>query len=143
MTDLRQLREDCFTYMAQHAPSRPGTYADCVERGARMLDAVWPGWANGLEAENLVGRRHLIDLETLDLHSPSSCVLGQLFADNDWGHPGFLYVSRPVATGEDYRVLYDYGFDIPGNWDFDTSPYRLLTSLWRDAIVSRRMAVTA
>lgn len=41
-----------------------------VERGARLLDEIAPGWETR------------INLETLDLESTYSCICGQLFAEN-------------------------------------------------------------
>ena len=45
----------------------------CAERGAKLLDEKLPGWATQ------------IDLDTLDLWSPKTCILGQLYADFEVG----------------------------------------------------------
>ena len=104
-----------------------------AERGMAALDAVYPGWWNGLEAENIVGRPdgHRIDLEELDLGSLVHCVLGQLFTtrqSSGWGH-----VYHLTGVG----ILVQYGFDSA------PSGYEPLTAEWRELIAERRLGGAA
>ena len=105
------------------------TIAERVAKGAALLDAEQPGWADR------------IDLDELELESCRHCVLGQLFSG---GCPdpeaclgcedGFEHVtnSRPEL---DFPAL---GFD-KSRTDGDGA-YSELTAEWRRLISERRAA---
>ena len=77
-----------------------------VERGAALLDAEQPGWAPR------------IDVPTLNLASPSQCILAQLYG------PGW---SRVLGINH-----FDCGFCTG-----DYSEFPRLLPLWREAIEAR------
>ena len=81
-----------------------------VERGAALLDAEQPGWAPR------------IDVPTLRMRNPFSCVLGQLYGNYGKGL-GALDLNAHTDG-------YDYGFHTYG-------PSRYINPLWREAIEAR------
>jgi hypothetical protein len=106
--------------------ARDAAVAERVARGAALLDARAPGWAERVK------------LDALEMVSPCLCVLGQLFAappapverDGYWiglerlgipAHP----VNRPAA----------YGF---AEENPDSGAYLALTDEWERVIAARR-----
>lgn len=59
---VREMESDMFQ-------GNPKLGAECVERGAALLDKIRPGWID------------TINLDTLNIASGSDCVLGQVFAE--------------------------------------------------------------
>lgn len=103
---------------------RPESAKRRVEKGAKFLDRNVPDWYNG---------RHKIDLECLDLSSPSSCVLGQVYKING-------YSRGLVRLKLDDAQAMAYGFEAYGVISRLTldDEYALLTRHWRREIRSRR-----
>jgi hypothetical protein len=95
-----------------------------VANGVQLLDTKVPGWDRE------------IDLDTLVMHDPCRCILGQLRED------GELY--RDVKARLGINPMDDdseRGFDIPA-WDpdedHDEVTYEELCELWTDVILARR-----
>jgi hypothetical protein len=84
---------------------------EAVKRGAALLDRSEPGWSGK------------IDLETLDLKSHTSCVLGQLHGEYSIGLSS-LMISRHGGY---------FGFYVS-----EDNEYPVLTDLWRQEITFRR-----
>lgn len=88
---------------------------ELVERGATLLDRTVPAW--WLQ----------IDESELDMSNIYQCVLGQNFGRYGEGL-SFLF-------GEDYgEEPFEHGFD-----SGDVSIMRLLTDVWLDAVLERRL----
>lgn len=113
------------THFATHA------VAERVAQGAALLDIKQPGW------------EHRIDLDTLDIQTSTTCVLGQVFCGED----------DPYEYGADYLLLHDavenpdapvmvaHGFDAPDSLhdpDVEATPWTDLTAEWRRVILQRR-----
>lgn len=90
------------------------TTAQLVQRGINLLDAA-PGYADW---------RSRIDVETLDLNSFKTCVIGQLFGDFCDGMDVLGF------SGEDDNEAASYGFDafIGGN---TPEQFAALTTEWK------------
>jgi hypothetical protein len=101
---------------------------ELVRRGAALLDRERPGWENE------------INLLNLDLQSPRSCVLGQLydeFVDMNLFEYGFDYAidEIPELIEDDGPQM--YGFDIGGSQGM-IHDYALLDEAWEVFITARR-----
>lgn len=86
-----------------------------VGRGAALLDEGLPGW------------RDRVDVHTLNMRSPSHCVLGQLYSS--------FWDGRAVL-GLGYHAAIEHGFNaetMSGGSDWDTL-IRALDHLWIDEI---------
>ncbi len=109
-----------------------GAIAECVAKGAALLDEKVPGW------------RERIDLDMLDTVSPYGCVLGQLFEENDslfgfragyW--PGLRALGIPESPVTEPAA---FGFAAETSAIRD---YRALDDEWKRVITERRTAVPA
>lgn len=100
-------REDNRDSAAQNITAR-------VAAGAALLDSEQPGWDQR------------VTLDTLEISSCTSCVLGQLYGNVSTGYGVF---------GIDDDAVDQFGFDQQG-WAGDE--YELLTAEWRRVIVARR-----
>lgn len=92
-----------------------------VQAGVAWLDSNIPDW-----------RGH-IDVASLNLAWPTSCVLGQLFAEEAHDaeyEDGYDYAYDKHFAGDEDVV--DYGFDIrPDGHGTMHARYEELTGLWR------------
>lgn len=97
------------------------TLDEAVENGAKLLDQKNPTWASK------------IDIEGLDLHSCSECLLGQLYEYYDDG------VLELFDVDGDEEDLDEFMRDDASNhgYDCNTSELGEITELWVDAIQSR------
>jgi hypothetical protein len=104
--------------MVIKAPT-PAEYAEAVARGMALLDEKRPGWIDR------------IDLDTLVMHDPRHCVVGQEFRDDieddEVYTDGLIALGIGTPGGEE-----KFGFD---GWDCDA-----LEAEWRRAITERRSA---
>lgn len=90
-----------------------------VRRGADLLDARKPGWADK------------VDVNTLDMQSCTMCVLGQVFGDYTEGLV-YLGVDGFSLYGTSDRYLYGYSDNSSGDrWAF-------LTGLWQAEVAKRQ-----
>jgi hypothetical protein len=95
---------------------------DNVYTGMKYLDGISPGWEKK------------IDLEELNMHNESKCILGQLFGD---AYKGFRNEDDPDYDGSyglhhiNYRPYKDHGF--MNKWHRGTE----LTEVWKEAILER------
>lgn len=87
-----------------------------VKTGARLLDAVRPGW----ERE--------ISLKTLDLGDGRSCVLGQLYGSYHIG-VGYLGLNSAEAEKNGFLIQFQQRPQVG---------YRTLTEQWKREIKRRR-----
>ena len=95
-----------------------------VRAGMALLDREAPGW------------EHLIDLDTLDVASGRSCVLGQVYESDCCGACGGF--SQGVeALGLITPEAERHGFLID---TLSGMPYRALTLTWK-ALITERLAV--
>ena len=128
-------------YEANHLGDEMGGVEERVERGVRMLDECMAGWWNGLEAQNLVNRPggHLIDLATLDLNDPDTCVLGQLFNKASSPFSGFSFAALRHAVYFGFEAC---DLDDEDSWGEQEEEvegeYEELTALWDGIIWKRR-----
>jgi hypothetical protein len=158
LTDIPPLIQDRMTQAEKNlfaTPTRWGTPADAVARGAAYLDRVMPAWADR------------VTINTLDLSRTCACVLGQLFetdavqsrinhTGNDfskyWGS-GYeaatvIFNWQPTYHEKGYSPADFFGFDYhrpTGDMDEDgqqyiqTGSYNELTQLWTEAIQARTL----
>lgn len=96
-----------------------------VKRGAYWLDEHYPEWEG------------LIDLATLDLRSPSHCVLGQI-GERLHGGWTFYDMARDHGWGGDGEA-HHHGFDVNGD-DLTEDPgiFERYTEAWKEFIEERR-----
>jgi hypothetical protein len=116
-------------------------YAARVAKGAALLDEKRPGW------------EQLIDLEILDIESPTSCVTAQLSGQRHFrvglaqlgltGGSDGTYVSHGFnAEGDcDCCVSREVLDRLPEGYDQDAA-YGTLNTLWKD-LISKRLAEPA
>lgn len=89
-----------------------------VAKGAALLDICRPGWA----AE--------VNIQSLQMHTCTCCILGQLYGNYDDGVSSLFPSKRPNVD-----VLMSCGFVLGGGrFDLD---YPELTSLWAAQIRTR------
>ena len=87
---------------------------ECVRSGATMLDRTHPGWWNK------------INTRILNIASSINCVVGQL-SGSHYHKVWTQYCDRPELVG--FNCAYE---------PFKPSPFRELTSAWRQMIYRRR-----
>jgi hypothetical protein len=107
-----------------------------VERGATWLDTLCPGWANG------------INLQELDLRSPKVCVLGQTDrcilgpreGDDDWTTEGYWRVMRHFGASNAWSAKNGFAIDPDEIFDRDQQgiAYEMLQIAWIEQIKKRR-----
>jgi len=104
-------------------------YRERVQRGAKMLDSVRPGW------------RDEISLGELNMRYPCYCILGQL-----WGNYFDAWTNLPKDDASDEIT---YGFDVtryerhsPTAIDIGVA-YNTLDTAWREELSSRKSATDA
>lgn len=100
-----------------------------VERGARWLDEVKPGWVD------------LIDLDTLNLEDPCFCICGQAFFAEASAHSidsydGFAVAERLLRDAGSHAADYGFGDAVEGVVSADV--WRALDELWVELIRARR-----
>lgn len=120
-------------------------YQLAVKKGAYWLDEVYPSW---FEA---------INLESLDLSTANSCVLGQLVSKDDPDCFGFFTMTKWLAEGianskSEYKsplyqrhvvdeFMHDNGFNINEDVALDDideeSVFGMLTDLWAQEVERR------
>mgnify|MGYP001564744249 FL=1 len=91
-----------------------------VERGAEVLDRVYPGWWRK------------IDLDRLDMKDCSDCLLGQLYGD---------YRSGLVKIGLPERPIWEsieWGFDADVITLVEDPNFSILRNAWVREISSRK-----
>lgn len=94
----------------------------CVERGAQLLDAMYPGWYK------------IVNTSTLDIGAYNYCVLGQVFGS--YGEGLDVLFSKNTTFSIPFLSI-KHGFSIPSGksgtiWD-------ILASLWKKTIEARRL----
>jgi hypothetical protein len=106
-------------------------YAARVAKGAALLDEKRPGW------------ERLIDLEILDIESPTSCVTAQLSGVRDFkvgreqlGLNNASYVAHGFNTPSDCDCCWTEV--VPEDYSADAA-YDTLNTLWKD-LISKRLA---
>ncbi len=108
-----------------------------VTRGAAHLDRLWSGWADH------------VDVLTLNMANPCSCVIGQLNGDYNETVVDVCRVKPPASMWERLRWsaetaaldnAYQLGFDTPRTLlaAERRADFALLKDAWVDAIASRR-----
>lgn len=100
----------------------------------KILDRVKAGLA-WLEKTHGPGWEDKIDLETLDLHSGSHCVLGQVYREEQKVNPGmpgidgYEYALFNLAEGDDFLEL--------GFCAYHFGEWRVLQRLWTEELTPR------
>lgn len=108
------------------------TIAERVQAGCEYLDEIRPGW------------EHLIDLGSLNLHSCTDCVVGQLAGPD--ADLGIAALDDGKNVWDDDKYPADLGFDITDD-EVKRAPefgsrYAGLTDVWKQAIRAR-LSMTA
>lgn len=103
------------------------TIAERVSAGCEYLDKIRPGW------------EHLIDLGSLNLHSCTDCVVGQLAGPD--ADLGIAALDDGKNVWDDDKYPADLGFDITDD-EVKRAPefgsrYANLTDAWKQAISKR------
>ena len=90
-----------------------------VQNGIKRLDAVGPAdW------------RDRINLDTLDVHSLSDCVLGQVFGDYGEGMDALFPGHRWLSDG----INEEHGFEAPTDRLTGNRQYASVTAAWKIAL---------
>lgn len=90
------------------------TIRERVDAGAALLDREEPGWEDK------------IDLDTLKLHDPCRCVLGQVFG---------LYSTGARVLDLNIDASSDHAFEVS---EYGKDSYTGLTRAWKALIRARR-----
>lgn len=100
--------------------------AECVGRGAAVLDDKIPGWESKINTDELY------------LGSCEACVLGQLFGDYATGTTEFGFEVDDDGGVSHAAVEWatEHGFETDG-WGYEP-----LTVAWRELISERKQEVT-
>lgn len=117
-----------------------------VRRGCILLDAMSSGWMDH------------IDLDLLDLESTTRCVLGQAYAENPGGIPGYdwqvkaymeSFALDPATYGFDLTDAQKVYITVMMNFkhkaviSMTSRTYEHLTSTWRTVIRDRKARAAA
>jgi len=105
---------------------------DQVRRGMQLLDGDRPGW------------EHLVYLPDLDICSPCTCVLGQVYREvYDVGFMGAIFHLFGIlwmrkVPNEEYQQLVDHGFAVDRRLYGEEEAAKLqLESVWKVLIGQR------
>jgi hypothetical protein len=106
---------------------------DCVERGAMLLDRERPGWAGG------------VDLDELDMATDEDCILGQLHGHYSIGRDSLIrrlsWYRRLLLRRHDFGWC--HGFNAASSRGPSLShQYDELQRLWAAEVMARRSAGT-
>jgi len=95
----------------------PTQAEEAVARGAELLDLHEPGWESK------------ITLETLNIESARSCVLGQVFG-NYWNYDAWTRMGIPDVEKREW-----YGFTLE---EKRSEGMKVLTAAWKGFVRRRR-----
>jgi len=91
---------------------------EAAGRGAKLLDAILPGWENR------------VDTATLCMWNNYTCVLGQCVGEYK---KGLIRLGLPL----DDAIAVEYGFYAGEEIRYGLAPYLELAWCWRDEIAAR------
>lgn len=99
------------------------TRRECVRNGIAVLDKMLPEW------------KSRVDLDTLCMHDPGNCILGQVFVVYSTGiweiRKYFNLPKKETDPGFDPNLVFKMGFSVN---TADVRDFEALTEVWKEEI---------